>query len=552
MLRKIFKKNIAIPLIFLSIFLVFTMFMVPACENGGGTTTTDGPILEIPYIPPSWSSFTPEEPDTPWVEGAVTIDIFSFNDFHGTMDNTASSSNPGAARFSAIVKKLMSGSAYSMLLAAGDNYQGSAMSNYFYGEPVSKMMKELDVKYSVVGNHEWDWGDEYFTKFEEDGNIFFITANIFKAGTNERPDFCHPYVIANRAGRRIGIVGLTTTETPSLVSASNVAGYEFRQPGQWLKDMVTSLRTEQKCDAVIALTHMGASGSSTVSGEAAGLATNNMGFDAIISGHSHTNVNGKANNISIIQAECNGRRLGKLSLNFTGHTLTSVTSSMYSNFTGGGTLPAGQVDPIVKDIYDKYNTEIGPIMNEIIGTFGNASSVGKNNWANKLVYDYIVRKSKEPDWKQGTGWDDVVLIQNSGGWRSVSVGGPTENVTVGFLWTLMPFDNEIYLFELRGDHLMNILNGKPVTGSGSLGTPPVITNAGGSGTNWTVTSSGEKIDPAKYYKVSMNDFMFTGGDNYGVEEQARYINNDKSTLILGVPLRDGMIEQMKWRMANGG
>jgi len=551
-----FKKKNAILISFLSALLAFTMFMVPACNSDNGTTTGNNTdiIPEIPYIPVApVDVFNPIEPDTTWVDGAVTIDIFSFNDFHGTMDSTASTSNPGAARFTAIVKHLMAqGSAHSMLLAAGDNYQGSAMSNYFYGEPVSKMMKELGVKYSVVGNHEWDWGDEHFEKFMEDGNIAFITANIFLKGTDKRPDFCHPYVIANRAGRRIGIVGLTTVETPSLVSANNVAKYEFREPGQWLKNLVNELRTVQNCDAVIALTHMGASGSSTVSGEAAKLTSPDMGFDAIISGHSHTNVSGTANGISVIQAECNGRRLGKLSLNFNGRNLVSVTRSMYSNFTGSSNLPVNEVDPIVKAIYEEYNDQIGPIMNEVIGKFGNAQSVDKNNWANQLVFDYIVRKSKEPGWIQGAGWDDVVLIQNSGGWRSVTVGGPNDNVTVGFMWTLMPFDNEIYLFELRGDHLMNLLSGKTVTGTGNVSTPPVITNAAGSGANWTITSNSQKIDATKYYKVSMNDFMFTGGDNYGVEEQARYINNDKSTLILGVPLRAGMIDQMKWRMANGG
>jgi 2',3'-cyclic-nucleotide 2'-phosphodiesterase/3'-nucleotidase len=277
-----------------------------------------------------------------------------------------------------------------------------------------------------------------------------------------------------------------------------------------------------------------------------------MGFDAIISGHSHTNVSGTTGGISVIQAECNGRRLGRLSFNFNDHALVSVTRSMYSNFTGSSTLPSTEVDPVIKAVYEEYDAQIGPIMNEVIGVFGNAQSVGKNAWANQLVFDYIVRKSSEPGWRAGPGWQNVILIQNSGGWRSVSVGGPNVPVTVGFLWTLMPFDNEIYLFELRGDHLMNILNGKTVTGSGSVSTSPVITNASGSGSTWTITSSGEQINPSKLYKVSMNDFMFTGGDNYGVEEQAVYINSDPATLILGVPLRAGMIEQMKWRMQNGG
>ncbi|MCL2066461.1 MAG: 5'-nucleotidase C-terminal domain-containing protein [Treponema sp.] len=535
MFKKFIRITHSIPLTFFFAIAIFAMLMFSACETDVNST----PRREEQPPP----AFNPEEPATPWVDGNVTIDIFSFNDFHGTMDSSASASNPGAARFTAITKHLLSQSEHSMLLAAGDNYQGSAMSNYFEGEPVSLLMKELGVKYSAVGNHEWDWGPDLFEKFIDDGDIVFLAANIFLNGTDNQPDFCHPYVIANRAGRRIGIIGLTTTLTPNLVSAKAVEDYEFREPGSWLANMVSDLRTVQECHAVIALTHMGVSGSgSSVSGEAASLAT--MGFDGIISGHSHSTVSGTANGVPVIQASYNGRALGKLSLQFDGHNLVSVTPSTISGFTNSPILPDNVVDSGIATMVAGYEELIGPIMNEVIGVFGNAQSIGKNAWANKLVFDYIVRKANEPAWKAGPGWQDFVLIQNSGGWRSVEVGGPTDNVTVGFMWTLMPFDNEIYLFKLRGDYLINLLNRMPVTGSGSLGTPPVITNASGSGSNWTIITSGETIDPTKLYKVSMNDFMFTGGDNYGVEEQAVY---SPGTLVLGVPLRDGMIDQMKYR-----
>ncbi|MDR2941081.1 MAG: 5'-nucleotidase C-terminal domain-containing protein [Treponema sp.] len=543
MLMKIFKRKFMLPLAFLLVIGISILF--PSCDTGNNSGMG---FPEIPDVPAE-SLFDPVEPETPWVEGQVTIDIYSFNDFHGSVDSSASASNPGAARFTAIVKHLISQSEHVMLLAAGDNYQGSALSNYFHGEPVSKMMKELGVKYSVIGNHEWDWGTGKFAQFAQDGNITFLTANIFLKGTDNRPDFCHPYVIANRAGRRIGIIGLTTTLTPDLVSASLIEKYDFRGPGDWLKNMVNDLRTAQKCDAVIAFTHMGSSGSGTnVNGEAAGLANPDMGFDAIISAHTHNTVSGTVNGIPVIQASYNGRAVGKLSFNFDGHNLLSVTPNIISNFTGSSILPTGTIDAGIADMIAGYEAQVAPIMNEVIGKFGSAQSIGKDAWANKLVFDYIARKASEPGWRAGAGWQDFVLIQNSGGWRSVTLGGPNDNVTVGFMWTLMPFDNEIYLFELRGDYLMNLLKRLPVSGSGSLGSSPVITNASGSGNTWTITSSGEQINPSKLYKVSMNDFMFTGGDNYGVEGYAVY---NPATLVLGVPLRDGMIEQMRWRTQHG-
>jgi len=546
MLMKFSEKKLAIQLALLIAFGVFAMFLVPACDNGANPENGPGIIVpeipsdpDIPVIPP----FDPVEAETPWVDGTVTIDIFSFNDFHGTVDNSASAANPGAAKFATAAKNLLAASEHSMLLAAGDNYQGSALSNYFNGEPVSKMMKALGVKYSVIGNHEWDWGSQIFEKFAKDGDLTFITANIFLKGTDKRPDFCQPYIIANRAGRRIGIIGLTTPATPQLVTASLTGQYEFRDAGDWLKNMVDDLRNNQNCDAVIALTHMGSSGSGdNVSGEVAGLTNPNMGFDAIISSHSHLSVNGKSNGVPVIQAGYNGRAIGRISLTFDGRELKNIETSVISVSTGNA------ADPAIEAMIAEYDAQVAPIMNEVIGVFGNSVNLGKNGWANKLVFDYIARKAGEPGWRAGQGWENVVLIQNSGGWRNVTMGAANDNVTVRFMWTLMPFDNEIYLFELRGDYLMNILSGKHVSGSGTLGTSPVITNAEGSGNNWIVSSTGEKIDPNKSYKVSMNDFMFTGGDNYGVASHAVY---DPNTLILGAPLRDAMIDQIKYRTQNG-
>jgi hypothetical protein len=206
------------------------------------------------------------------------------------------------------------------------------------------------------------------------------------------------------------------------------------------------------------------------------------------------------------------------------------------------------VDPEMQAIYDRYFEIAGHIFSEEVGTFGQyiANSSQMASWANQLVFDFIRRETDE---------DDYVLIQNSGGWRSVAYGRtPDEPVDYWFLNTLMPFDNEIYLFQLKGEYLINFLNARRVTGTGNLGSSPVITNAHRTGNDWFVTSSGERIDPDKLYKVSMNDFMFTGGDNYGVIAGANnppldrdYAVFEYETLILGVPLREAMARELRFR-----
>jgi 2',3'-cyclic-nucleotide 2'-phosphodiesterase (5'-nucleotidase family) len=471
------------------------------------------------------------------------VNIFSFNDFHGTLDNSASGSNPGAPRFTAIAQKIMGDVPNSAIMAAGDNYQGSAISNYFLGEPVSEMMKLLGVKYSAIGNHDYDWGPDKIVKYAKDGNLTFLAANVFFKGTDNRPDYCKPYATLEIAGKKIGVVGWANTSTPTLVTAEYVAGLDFRSnTGTWFVDMVKQWKAAEGWDAVIALTHGTLSGANL-----AGV------IDGIITGHVHSTSTDPTDGVPTVRAGYNGRNLGRLQLVFDNGTGgVTVTPSTYANFTNATHLPVGTVNADMQAVYDRYYKIAKPIFDKKVGIFGesiaNSSQMGL--WAGQLGYDFI---------KRNTGDADYVLLQNAGGWRSVDYGRtPEERVDYWFLNTLMPFDNEIYLFQLKGEYLVNFLNGTRVTGSGSLTSAPVITNAHKVAGDWYVTSTGEKIDPNKLYKVSMNDFMFTGGDNYGVVEGANasptldkdYAVYDYDTLIMGMPLREAMADELRYRYGN--
>jgi len=259
---------------------------------------------------------------------SVTIDVYSFTDFHGVMDNSEAPENPGAARFVAVLKEMMSQSKNSLLLSSGDNYHNweydhdgdKNLSNIFKGAPVSDMMKNIGLRYSVIGNHEWDWGEQ-FAHFSEEGGITYLAANVFLKGTETRPGFCRPYVIETIAGKKIGIVGLTIVNMQQYTAdfippnADYIDGYEFRDPGPWLNDMVTDLKTNQGCDAVIALTHLDFQTRALLA---------DKGFDAIILGHTHMTTNGLTGTVPTIQPAHYGRGISRLSFEFDENGLAEV------------------------------------------------------------------------------------------------------------------------------------------------------------------------------------------------------------------------------------
>lgn len=465
------------------------------------------------------------------------LDIFSFNDFHGTLDQSVSSSNPGAAKFVGAVKdEIAKCLGDTMVLAAGDLYQGSALSNLMKGEPITEMLKLLGVEYSAVGNHEFDWGSDLILEWGDDAGMTFLAANIVLEGTNDQPDFCEPYAIVETdSGLKIGIIGLITPETEHIVTAANVAGLTFEDPVTVATALEPQLRA-QGCDAVIALTHLSAYQSgSGITGEAADLANAVPALDAIISGHSHTQVSGYVNGVPIVQARYNGRGLGKLSFIFNNGDLISVTPNYIAVPTGND----ASVDSDMAAIVDRYNKELEPILSEVVGLadediYGKGTTSGNTpnapDWFNQLVYDYIERT-------EGAAY---VFVQNYGGYRSTGDIENGGNVTMNYLYTLMPFDNEIVLMDMKGSDLINVLNGVALPGT-TLVSAPVISGAYKTGSDWFLADGTQIMNDSTIYKVACNDFMFTGGDNF---DFTKGTNIEYSSM----PVRDAMADELRYRL----
>ena len=480
--------------------------------------------MAIPGLPLTAQAALPEPLDA-WsmasgseLESAATeVNILTFNDFHGQVEPAGS--NPGAARFAACMAYLLEKYPNAYPVAGGDNYQGSAVSNYYLGKPVSDMIKAMGVEYSSLGNHEFDWGYEKIQQFAEDGNIDFICSNLFYKGTGDRPSFVKPYAIQEIGGKKIGFVGLIVTETPVLVKAEYAAPFDFRAPGQWLADLVGSLKDDMGCDAVVALSHDGSTGLA------------GYGLAGVVNGHSHAYQAATVNGTAFVQAGYNGRAIGRLQLVFDDETGECDVTPSYEMV---GSLPAHLADADVEAQIGWYLNDSAGMFDAVVGQADIALSGQPviNEWATRLVYDFIERRTGTPS----------VVVQNSGGWRNMSglFLAQGEDITYRWLTVLMPFDNEIVLMDLPGNYLIDALNGTRAGGSGSLTTPPVIAGAYQQGGSWYLLD-GALIQAGSVYKVSCNDFMLTGGDNY---DMFQYGANAQ---YLGDKLRDALAEEIAFR-----
>lgn len=468
-----------------------------------------------------------------------TIDILSFNDFHGnvTEDVSATGKNVGMAKLVGAAKAALEVNPDTIIVSGGDNYQGTAISNLTYGQPVSEMMKAMGVLASAVGNHEFDWGADKIQNWAKDGNIVFLASNIYNTNTRKPVEWAKPYIITERGGLKIAFIGLAHTDTPSLTKAEYVKGLEFRNPAaaaqEWIDYLKAGKAKEGKPDVIIALTHLDSAQDAVtneITGAAAELCKKVKGLDGVISAHSHLTVSGKVNNIPVVQGSYNGRAFAKLTviLDKSGRVSSIEPSveqiSAYKNNIIPDTKAAG--------IYQKYEGKLKPILGEKLGTATaefthDRNTKGTVTLLGKWACDVMKKKTHVQ-----------VAIQNGGGLRRTMAAG---DITVGDLYEIMPFDNYLVTLELPGWELKKAIdhgiNNPSITDGQFSGLAVTYDPKAEEGKRITsiTLEDGTPIKDDTYYTIVINDFMLTGGDKYDFSKA----RNIKNTYI---PVRDVLID----------
>ncbi len=185
---------------------------------------------------------------------------------------------------------------YDVLLAdAGDAVQGGALGLMSRGESVVDIMNLVEYDIAIPGNHEFDYGFEQFNKLVQKANFPYVSANLYNL--QEQKHVLPTYHIVEKAGLRIAFVGVTTpntvtSSTPIFFKDDKGAWlYSFGDAEtmyQWVQKAVDDARKEN-ADYVILLSHLGIS-EEDAPYLSSDLIQNTTGIDAVIDGHSHSEV----------------------------------------------------------------------------------------------------------------------------------------------------------------------------------------------------------------------------------------------------------------------
>ncbi|WP_417887230.1 bifunctional metallophosphatase/5'-nucleotidase [Zunongwangia sp.] len=272
-----------------------------------------------------------------FAEPAKHITILHTNDVHSHIEPFGPNDpkNPnmgGVARRAILIDKIRRENPYTLLLDAGDIFQGTPYFNFYGGELEFKLMSKLRYDASTLGNHDFDNGIEGLYKQLPNADFDFLIAN-YDFSNTVMNGHTKPYKVYTKNGVRIGVFGLGI-QLKGLVNDKLYKETKYLDPVEIATDISNTLKTDENCDLVICLSHLGYKYDGDKIDDNK-LAEQTENIDLIIGGHTHTFLkeptikrNKVGNEIMINQVGCYGLYLGRIDFYLDGTNNSAAGKAM--------------------------------------------------------------------------------------------------------------------------------------------------------------------------------------------------------------------------------
>lgn len=254
-----------------------------------------------------------------------TLTVLYTNDTHSRLDPFPSYAGKlaglgGIARRKTIIDEVRKNHKYTLLLDAGNAFEGSPYFDLFHGKLSYQAMSKLGYDAATLGNHEFDNGVEELSEALKDAKFPIVCANYY-FGDTPLAGQVKNYIIREFGGLSVGIFGLGI-DFKGLVSPEHHKGIRYEDPVLISQAMLRSLKTYGNCDFIICLSHLGFEYSDDRISDLK-LAHAVDGIDLIIGGHTHSQMKkphmvdkGAGKRTLITQAGYGGAEIGRIDLYF--------------------------------------------------------------------------------------------------------------------------------------------------------------------------------------------------------------------------------------------
>lgn len=255
------------------------------------------------------------------------ITILHTNDVHSHIDpfGPEDGRNPnkgGVARRASLISSIRKENPHTLLLDAGDIFQGTPYFNYYGGELEFKLMSMLKYDAATIGNHDFDNGIDGLYAQLPHAKFDFISSN-YDFSNTVMDTHVKPYKTFLVDDIKVGVFGLGI-ELAGLVDKNMYKETKYLDPVEIAQDMSRTLKEKEKCELIICLSHLGYNYRDLPQKpDDLKLAKATKDIDLIIGGHTHTFLdkptivkNAIGKNMLVNQVGCYGINLGKIDFYF--------------------------------------------------------------------------------------------------------------------------------------------------------------------------------------------------------------------------------------------
>lgn len=521
-------------------------------------------------------------PPAPLAAGPVEVQILAINDFHGHLEppkiavdavlpNGAAARIPagGVAHLAAAAQALRRDRKHSVTVSAGDLIGASPLiSALFLDEPTIRAMDQVGLDYNAVGNHEFDRGTDELLRMQNGGcgkfttrtpcavepftgaAFKFLAANVLTAdGRTLFP----ATAIKDFGPVQVALIGMTLEETATLVTPAGVAGLTFADEAATANALVPQLK-QAGADAIVLLIHQGGS-----AGTGPG-AKSCRGFDGdilpiiekldpaidlVVSGHSHAAYvcefqrPGRARPLLLTSAGRYGTLVSDIRLTI--DPAAGVVAHRADNvIVQGQGFRAGSAETRTNPAFPVFPAD--PVAAASVARYAAASAAAASRIVGRL--DGPATRDAGEDREQSVGYlvadaqlaaaraagAEVAFI-NAGGVRADIIPAADGTVTYGQIFAVQPFGNNVVVKTLTGAQLNTMLEAQFVNVTSANDRANMLFPSRGFFFAYDLGRApgdrivdmrldGKAIDAAARYRVAVNNFIASGGDNFTVLTEA--------------------------------
>ncbi|MBA2665356.1 MAG: bifunctional metallophosphatase/5'-nucleotidase [Bradymonadaceae bacterium] len=508
-----------------------------------------------------------EEP-TPPPPAPVQVSLLAFNDFHGHIEGPSGTvtvdgekvNAGGAAYLAAHIAAFKAENRNTVVVAAGDLVGASPLASaLFNDEPTIEALGMAGLEIAAVGNHEFDHGVDELLRLQNGGchptrgctegrsfagaSFRYLAANVTY---KESGQTMFPAVeIREFDGVKIAFIGLTLEKTPDIVVPTGITTVDFANEITTINALVPGLRA-QGIEAIVVLIHEGGfptvgaddiNGCPDISGPIVAIAKGvDDAVDVIVSGHTHQPYICEIGGKLVTSSQSYGRLLTHIAL-------------VLDPTTGDVVKRSAKQQVIHHDITENarlaehvatYVELSAPLASRPVAKI-KADLLRQNNEAGESVLGRIIADAQLAATAPADRGRAVIAFMNPGGIREALLFAPPNAekgiVTYSQMYTVQPFGNNLITMTLTGAQIHRLLEQQWQ----EQDRVRILQVSKGFTYNWnpdkeagervdpkSIKLAGKVLDPAKDYRVTVNNFLANGGDAFTVLTEG--------TNLLGGPL----------------